>query len=261
MTEFLIIGNGVFGLSASTYLRTQGCQFQICARSKPHSPCQDTAKISRVDYPGLVRMKEAQKAHNLWITNNFYKQFCSSVGRVVAYDHENYMTLKMINQNRQLCKLARRKAIGAQAFTEAFGGSQTSDLEYIYNNDDLLIDWASVISSLRTAVESETTAPVRRLIPGAGQVDAVVIENAVNGEEIIDTTDMKIILAVGPWITTILDLSGIEGPPGGLPVVAVLAFHLAINNEQNDFYSNKPIFSHIGTGKRLNIFLSVILFW
>lgn len=80
-------------------------------------------------------------------------------------------------------------------------------------------------------------------------MDAVVIDHPVHGEETLDTTDVKIILAAGPWVMTILDRSGIDGPPAGLSLTAILAFHLAIDDEQHSFYSAKPIFSHIGTGR------------
>jgi len=155
----------------------------------------------------------------------------------------------MINDNRQICNLKQRETLDTQIFTEAFGGVPTSDLVYVYNDDDALIDWTCVMKSLHSAVESETTAPVRRLIPGPNRVDAVVIDHPVHGEEIFDTTNVKIILAAGPWVMTVLDRSGIDGPPAGLHLTALLAFHLAIDDEQNDFYSGKPIFSHIGTGK------------
>ncbi|KAL2048743.1 hypothetical protein ABVK25_010995 [Lepraria finkii] len=49
----------------------------------------------------------------------------------------------------------------------------------------------------------------------------------------------------------ILDRSGITGPPAGLSLTALLAFHLAIDDEQYAFYNAKPIFSHIGTGEIL----------
>lgn len=66
------------------------------------------------------------------------------------------------------------------------------------------------MESLHSAVAPETTAPVRRLIPGRNRVDAVVIDHPVHGEEEVDTTNVKVILAVGPWVMTILDRSGIE---------------------------------------------------
>jgi glycine/D-amino acid oxidase-like deaminating enzyme len=257
MTEsVLIVGNGVFGLSASAYLRRQERQFRICIKSEPHAPSRDIAKISRTDYPGLVRMKEAQAAHKLWTTDDFYKRFCTKVGRIVAYDSENSRTLRMINENRHKCNLERREILGIQAVTEAFGGSPSPDLVYVYNDDDALIDWTSVMESLHSSVVSEATAPVRRLIPGPNRVDAVVIDHPVHGEDRFDTTNTKVILAAGPWVMTILDRSGIEGPPAGLPLTALLAFHLAIDDEQNAFYSTKPIFSHIGTGRRRCIYFS-----
>ena len=70
---------------------------------------------------------------------------------------------------------------------------------------------------------------------------------------------MKVILAAGPWVITILDRSGIEGPPAGLPLTALLAFHMAIDDEQNAFYSAKPIFSLIGTGRRRSIHCQLLL--
>ena len=248
--SFLIIGDGVFGLSTSYYLRCQDRLFKICAKAEAHAPSQDIAKISRTDYPGLVRMKEAQAAHELWTTDNLYKKFCTKVGRVVVYDFENSATLRMINKNRQKCNLKHRETLDKESFTEAFGGVQTSDLAYIFNDDDALIDWTSIMKLLHSAVESETAAPVRRLVPGTNRVDAVVIDHPVHGEEMLDTTNVKIILAAGPWVMTILDRSGIDGPPAGLSLTAILAFHLAIDDEQYSFYSAKPIFSHIGTGKR-----------
>lgn len=160
----------------------------------------------------------------------------------------------MINENRHKCNLRRRKILDIQAITEAFGGAPTSDLIYVYNDDDALIDWTSVMESLHSAVAPETTAPVRRLIPGRNRVDAVVIDHPVHGEEKVDTTNVKVILAAGPWVMTILDRSGIEGPPAGLPLTVLLAFHLAIDDEHNAFYSAKPIFSHIGTGRRRSIY-------
>ena len=77
-----------------------------------------------------------------------------------------------------------------------------------------------------------------------------VIDHPVHGEEILDTTSVQIILTAGPWVMAILDRSGITGPPAGLSLTALLAFHLAIDDEQYAFYNAKPIFSHIGTGKR-----------
>ena len=120
--SFLIVGDGAFGLSTSYHLRRQERQFRICAKTEAHAPSQDIAKISRTDYPGMVRMKEAQAAHEAWTTDNFYKEFCTKVGRVVAYDFENSATLRKINQNRQRYNLERREILDAQSFTEAFGG-------------------------------------------------------------------------------------------------------------------------------------------
>lgn len=73
--SFLIVGSDVFGLSASTHLRRQERQFRICAKGEPHAPSQDIAKILRTDYPGLVRMKEAQAAYKFWTTDGFHKRF------------------------------------------------------------------------------------------------------------------------------------------------------------------------------------------
>ncbi len=56
------------------------------------------------------------------------------------------------------------------------------------------------MKSLHSAVESETVAPVRRLVPGTNRVDAVVIDHPVHGEEMLNTTNVKIILAAGPWV-------------------------------------------------------------
>ena len=203
--SFLIIGDGVFGLSTSYHLRRQERQFRICGKAEAHAPSQDIAKISRIDYPGLVRIEEAQAAHKLWNTDNFYKRFCTKVGRVVAYDSENSATLRMINENRQRCNLERRETLDTHSFADAFGGVQVSDLTYIYNDDDALIDWTSVMKSLRSVVEPETAAPVRRLIRGTNRVDAIVIDDPVHREEILDTTNVQIILAAGPWVMVILD--------------------------------------------------------
>ena len=90
-------------------------------------------------------------------------------------------------------------------------------------------------------------------------MDAVVIDHPIHGEALFDTTNVKVILAAGPWIMTILDRSGIDRPHAGLPLTAVLAFHLTIDDEQNAFFSMKSIFSHIGTGKRRSIYCQLLL--
>ena len=62
----------------------------------------------------------------------------------------------------------------------------------------MLIGWASVMKLLYFAVESETAAPVRRLILGPNRIDTIVINYPVYGEKIFDITNIKIILAAGP---------------------------------------------------------------
>ena len=47
--SFLIVGDGVFGLSTSYHLRRQERQFRICAKAEAHAPSQDIAKISRTE--------------------------------------------------------------------------------------------------------------------------------------------------------------------------------------------------------------------
>ena len=96
--SFLIIRDGVLGLLTSYHLRRQERQFRICGKAEAHPPSQDIAKITRTDYPGLVRMKEAQASHKLWNTDNFYKRFCMKVGRVVAYDSEDIILTNMVSR-------------------------------------------------------------------------------------------------------------------------------------------------------------------
>lgn len=83
-------------------------------------------------------MKEAQAGYKL------YKRFCTKVDRVVAYDSKDSATLRIINENRQRCNLERREIMDTQSFAEAFGGVQVSDILYVYNDDDALIDWSRV---------------------------------------------------------------------------------------------------------------------
>ena len=139
------------------------------------------------------------------IRTTFNKRFCTKVGRVVTYDSKNSATLKMIHENRQRCNLGRRKTVETQFFTEVFRGVQALDLTYVYNDDDALVDWTPVMKSLRSAIESETVASVRRLITGTNRVDAVVIDHPVHEGEMLDTMNVQITLAAGPWVMEILD--------------------------------------------------------
>lgn len=124
----------------------------------------------------------------------------------------------MINENRHKCNLRRREILDIQAITEAFGGAQTSDLIYVYNDDNALIDGTSVMESLHSAVAPETTAPVRRLIPGRNRVDAVVIDHPVHGEEEVDTTNVECC----PTSEQSLQTSG----GGGFHLRCDLSFHI-----------------------------------
>lgn len=245
MSKTVIIGDGVFGLSTATFLSSQNRPFILCGKRDEHAPSQDVAKISRLDYPGPHRMEEAMLAHEQWTTGDFYKQFCTPNGRIVAYDSNNSKTLSMINENRVRFNLPPRPAVTSDTFKAAFGGPPDTDLVYVFNDDDLLIDWASVMTSLRSAVKKETRSPFKSLMLEDRRIKAVVLDDG----KIHDTTESDVVLAAGPWTMNILLQSKLDGPPDGLPNIAVLAFHLRLNDEQIGKYSDSTIFSHIGTGK------------
>lgn len=72
-------------------------------------------------------------------------------------------------------------------------------------------------------------------------MNAVIFNNPLSRDEIINTAHIKIILEAGAWGMSILDRSEI---PTDLPLTTVLAFHLALDDEQNAFYNSKPILTY-----------------
>ena len=87
---------------------------------------------------------------------------------------------------------------------------------------------------------------VQELVHNRRRIIAVNLANNTR----IETVDRNIILAAGPWISEVLDRSGIEQPPEPRAPVAtgIFAFILQLQEDQIESFRGKPSFSHIGYG-------------
>ena len=79
------------------------------------------------------------------------------------------------------------------------------------------------------------------------------IQAIVTSTESINTENTEIILATGPWIIQLLEVSSIQQPPASRAPIAtgIFSFSVEINNEQWKRYSNLPVKSDIGVSTYL----------
>jgi glycine/D-amino acid oxidase-like deaminating enzyme len=207
-----------------------------------------------------MTLKEAIYAQQQWKTTNRSKPFYRPVGRIVAYDEPDLPTLDGIDSARSQLGLEIRVRSDKAILERFYGNIETStNLTFVWNEDDGLVDWRSCMQALTTEIEeyckknkasSLREAFAQTLVHEANQINTICLDD---GEE-IDATGAEVIVAAGPWIAELLERSGIEQAPiSGTPVATgVFAFTLQLNEDQTQFFMGKPAFSHVGYGLYVN---------
>ena len=263
--HYLIIGFGVFGISAALHLLDDESENQvrlsIVSHPQPQAPSEDISKIIRIDYASEKRMKEAIHVQECWKSNESFQPFYLPVGRVVAYDSRQLQTLDGIDSARSSLGLSKRQRLDGSILAKVYDETNASnDFSYVYNEDDALVEWGGCIQSMRRTItercleRGNTTVlenRVQELVHHNGHITAVLLADGGR----IETADSKIILTTGPWITGMLERSGIEQPPRARAPVAtgVFTFLLQLKTEQMEFFKGKPAFSQIGYGRFFNL--------
>lgn len=150
--------------------------------------------------------------------------------------------------------MQKRERLDHQTFAKIFGPANLHPgLTFVRNDDDSLVEWKGCMQAMQDLVKRHCEEDdgskmlelqALKLLHEGGRVCAVVLPN----EEQIQATDAEVIVAAGPWITELLEKSGIAQPPASRSPVAtgLFAFTLQLNEEQILFFKGKPAFSHIG---------------
>jgi hypothetical protein len=152
--------------------------------------------------------------------------------------------------------MQKRERLDHKTFAKIFGPANLHPgLTFVWNDDDSLVEWKGCMQAMQDLVKRHCEEDdgskmlelqALKLLHEGGRVCAVVLPN----EEQIQATDAEVVVAAGPWITNLLEKSGIAQPPASRSPVAtgLFAFTLQLNEEQILFFKGKPAFSHIGYG-------------
>jgi hypothetical protein len=257
MDRVIIIGTGVFGLSAADHIHQKwpSAQLSIVSRPSPFAPSDDISKIVRVDYSNVERMTEAVEAQKQWSNDPKFSRYQRRIGRVVIYEQGDTAAAQKINGVREELGLPRRELGDSTLMRDTFGSTTAPEsLTYVSAPDDSIVDWGPCISDARERAKDACVSSggtfhesgVARLVKDGSRITSLVLENG----ETIEAGSAQIVLAAGPWFAQTLDPSGIPLPPNGrIPVATGLfSYHVRLNEEQAEFFKDKPMISHKGKG-------------
>jgi glycine/D-amino acid oxidase-like deaminating enzyme len=258
MDRVIIIGTGVFGLSTADHIHQKWptTQLSVVSRPSPFAPSDDISKIVRVDYSNVERMTEAVEAQKQWNSDTKFSRYQSRIGRVVIYEQDDTAAAQKINGVREELGLPRRELGDSTLMKNTFGTTTAPDsLTYVLAPDDSIVDWGPCISDARERAKDACASSggtfhesgVASLVKDGSCITSLVLENG----ETVETGGAQIVLAVGPWLAQILDSSGIPLPPNGRTPVAtgLFSYHVRLNEEQTEFFKDKPMISHKGQGR------------
>lgn len=260
MDKVIIIGTGVFGLSAADHIHQKwpSAQLSIVSRPSPLAPSDDISKIVRVDYSNAERMTEAVEAQSQWNNDAKFSKYQRSIGRVVIYEQDDATTVQKINEVREELGFQSREPNNSMLMRDTFGTTTApNSLTYVSAPDDSIVDWGPCISEARERAKNACTnsggtfyeSGVASLANDGSRIASLVLENG----ETIEVGGAEIVLAVGPWFAQILDASGVPLPPDGRTPVAtgLFSYGVWLNEEQVEFFKDKPMISHRGKGSVL----------
>jgi L-2-hydroxyglutarate oxidase LhgO len=257
MGKVIIVGAGVFGLSAALIISQRWPNLQISIVDKPsrNAPSQDISKIVRIDYNNEPWMIEALEARRRWISGPF-AEFQRTVGRIVIHDKDDFSTLLDIDDTRTKLGLPTRQRGDEKLMQDKFPTTNAPpSLTYVSAPDDMIVDWAPCMSKAMERARQACTdsggifyeSGVETIIKKASHITALVLEN---GEE-INADNAQVVLAVGPWLTQVLATSDIRLPPNERKPVAtgLFSYTVQLDKEQAKYFRDKPVVSHNGTGQ------------
>ncbi|KAK4040369.1 hypothetical protein C8A01DRAFT_15738 [Parachaetomium inaequale] len=257
MDRVIIIGTGVFGLSAADHIlqRWPNIELSIISRPSPLAPSEDISKIVRIDYNNPKRMEEALGAQREWNSTSFSK-FQNEIGRVVIYEDDDLATLEKINNAREEHGLPRRQTGDGTLMQKHFGtGMAPESLTCVFASDDSIVDWETCMADARERAKKACTessgtfyeSGVATIVKDGAHITALQLENG----EMIEARGAQVVLAVGPWLAQVLAASDITLPPNGRTPVATGLFSYAVqlDDEQAESLRNKPMVSHNGKGR------------
>lgn len=260
MDRVIIVGTGVFGLSAADHIvqRWPTTKLSVISRPSPLAPSEDISKIVRVDYNNLERMTEAVRTQQQWKGDGFSK-LQRGIGRVIIYEQSDLATLQKINQAREELGLPKRQPGDATLMRNAFGTTEAPEsLTYVLAEDDSIVDWEACMAEARDRAKRACTnsggtfyeSAVATIVKDGAHITALILENG----ERIEVEAAQVVLAVGPWLAQVLVASDITLPPSGRTPVATGLFSYAVqlNDNQAEFFRNKPMVSHSGTGPSIS---------
>jgi len=217
----------------------------------------DYSKIVRADYENLERMKEAQEAQRAWKIGSWAQHYIEN-GRVVAHIKDSE-AITSIDRNRVRLGLDLRQRGNKELLETYYGPTSFRDtLIFVFNPGDAVVDWQPCIRQHREAVKKVCLQTGGQIYKGAlhalehdgREVTAVVL---VDGAR-IETKGVDVVLAVGAWTAEILGRFHMQLPPQGRnpTPTGLFAFRLELNDDQVEFFKDKPVFSHIGRGSRFS---------
>src|SRR5690606_1960258 len=110
-----------------------------------------------------------------------------------------------INEARQNLQLSARPAFGPELMEQIFETTSAPEaLTYVYNDDDMIIDWQSCISQARQRASAACNGTGGRMYENGVKTlvhrDSRVTEIVLDNDERIEAATAQIVLAPGPWL-------------------------------------------------------------
>ena len=233
--DYAIVGGGCLGASTALALKREWPDARIVwfEGTDTHTASKDKSKIIRTPYPDKDYVAFAEKALEMWKTEDLYREFYHTTGWVQVVSEGSYRSTMKAPNDRIISTEEMQQMVGSDVKPQLGPGEELWLNENIgYVDSDLAVEAVAKTASMLGVIREKKD--VTRLVVDGGVCRGV---EAGDYSIVVETT----VVATGPWTPGLLEISKVEFPQDFFTIAGVGVATMPLKEEEFHALKSMPM--------------------